>query len=167
MAVLGYSDRKTDALDAICTERLRHAESIVAPPDIVLLSGWRRRGRAAPEAELMRDAWSGAHVSLLTDETARNTMQNAASVAAAAHRVGATEVTVVTSWWHAFRARTLVRAALPDVAVGSSSAPGRPPLRLLVRELVCVVALPIQALRLRRRALRTTQKRKPTGAGRA
>jgi hypothetical protein len=30
VAVLGYSDRRTDALDAICLERLRHAETLAA-----------------------------------------------------------------------------------------------------------------------------------------
>ena len=154
VAVLGYSDRRTDALDAICLERLRHAETLAAPPDVVLLSGWRRHGRAAPEAELMRAAWNGPDVTLLTDETARNTMQNAASVAATARRIGATDVTVVTSSWHAFRARSLVRAALPNVPVRSSSPRGRAPLRLLARELVCLVVVPFQVRRLRREARR-------------
>jgi uncharacterized SAM-binding protein YcdF (DUF218 family) len=147
--VLGYSDRRTDALDPICLERLRHAETLAVPPDVVLLSGWRRHGRAAPEAELMRAAWNGRDVTLLTDETARNTRQNAASVAAAARRIGATEVTVVTSSWHAARARLLVRAALPDVPVRSSSPRGRAPLRLVAREFVCLLAVPFQMLRLR------------------
>jgi uncharacterized SAM-binding protein YcdF (DUF218 family) len=151
VAVLGYSDRRTDALDPICLERLRHAETLVTPGDTVLFSGWRRHGRAAPEAELMRGAWRGAQASLLTDESARNTRQNAASVAATARGLGATEVIVVTSWWHALRARSLVRASLPDVPVESSSPGGRPPLMVLARELVCLVAVPFQGWRLRRR----------------
>lgn len=150
VAVLGYSGRNTDALDPICVRRLRHAESLVTAGDVVLLSGWGRREGATPEAELMRAAWRGPDVPLITDETARNTMQNAASVAATAHRLAATDVTVVTSWWHAFRARTLIRAALPDASIRSSPPPGRPPLRLLARELVCVAAVPLQARRLRR-----------------
>jgi len=73
-----------------------------------------------------------------------------ASVARTAHRLAATDVTVVTSWWHAFRARTLIRAALPNAAITSSSPRGRAPLALLARELVCVVAVPYQVRRLRR-----------------
>jgi uncharacterized SAM-binding protein YcdF (DUF218 family) len=150
VAVLGYSDRKTSGLHPICIERLRHAETLVSAGDVVLLSGWGRGGRAVPEAELMRNAWNGAPASLLTDETARNTRQNAMSVAKTARRVGATEVTVVTSWWHALRARLLVRAALPGVQIRSSSPRGGAPLTLLARELVCLMAVPFQARRLRR-----------------
>ena len=100
----------------------------------------------------MRAAWKGADVRLVSDETARNTRQNAAGVAEAARRLGATEVVVVTSRWHAFRARALVRAALrdPGVSVRSSSPPGRPPLALLAREAVCFAALPYQLVALRR-----------------
>jgi len=150
VAVLGYSDRKTHGLHPICIERLRHAETLVARTDVVLLSGWGRRQSATPEAELMRSAWQGPEVRLITDETARNTRQNAWSVATTAHRLAATEVTVVTSWWHAFRARTLIRAALPDASIRSSSPRGRAPLTLLARELICLVAVPYQARRLRR-----------------
>jgi uncharacterized SAM-binding protein YcdF (DUF218 family) len=148
--VLGYSDRKTRALHPICVERLRHAETIVTRNDVVLLSGWGRRGVATPEAELMRSAWRGPDVPLITDETARNTSQNAGSVATTARRLGAAEVTVVTSWWHAFRARTLIRAALPNAVIRSSSPRGRAPLALLARELVCLAAVPYQVRRLRR-----------------
>jgi uncharacterized SAM-binding protein YcdF (DUF218 family) len=72
-------------------------------------------------------------------------------VAETARRLGADEVVVVTSRWHAPRARTLVRAALrePGVTVQSSSPPGSKPVTLLARELVCLVALPYHLLRLR------------------
>ena len=101
------------------------------------------------EAELMRPEWAGADVQLLTDGSARNTRENAAGVAEAARRLGADEVVVVTSRWHAFRARTLVRSLLPGVRVSSSSPPGRPPLGLLAREAACLALLPYQLLRLR------------------
>ena len=142
VAVLGYSRRRFDGIHDVCAERLRHAEQLDA--DTVLLSG---------EAELMRSAWRGPGVSLVSDGTARNTRQNAAGVAEAARRLGATEVVVVTSRWHAFRARALVRAALrdPGVSVRSSSPPGRPPLALLAREAVCLAALPYQLIALRAR----------------
>jgi uncharacterized SAM-binding protein YcdF (DUF218 family) len=140
VAVLGFSGRRADDLHAVCADRLRHAEGLVREADTVLLSG---------EAELMRGVWKSGDV--LLDPHARNTRQNAKGVAAAAHRLSAQEVVVVTSTWHAFRARTLVRAALgPGVPVRSSSPPGRPPLRLLARELACLAVLPVHLLGLAR-----------------
>ncbi len=139
VAVLGYSGRPRDALHDVCAARVRHAEQLVRDGDAVLLSG---------EAELMRGAWDGHEV--LLDPEARNTWQNARGVAAAARRLGADEVLVVTSSWHAFRARRLVRAALPGVAVTSASPRGRASLVLLARELACFAALPLHLRRSRR-----------------
>jgi len=145
VAVLGYSGGGSDELHAICETRVRHAETIVRDGDAVLLSG---------ETDAMRGAWNGHEV--LLDPAARNTRENAKGVAAAARRLGADEVVVVTSSWHAFRARSLVRAALPRrVQVTSASPRGRPPLTLLARELVCLgLLLPASLLagRLRRRS---------------
>jgi DUF218 domain len=138
VAVLGYSPRRADGLHAICRERLRHAEGLDA--DAVLLSG---------EAELMRPEWAGPDVPLLTDDDAHNTNRNAAGVAEAARRLGADEVVVVTSRWHAPRARMLVQALLPGVTVTSSSPPSRAPLVLLVREAGCLALLPYELIRLR------------------
>ena len=151
VAVLGYSARRSDGLHAVCAERLRHAEELAAAADTVLLSGWARRGNGAGEADLMRTAWKGADVRLIADATARNTRENAARVAETARRLAATEIVVVTSRWHAFRARTLVRAVLrkPDVLVQTSSPAGRAPVELVVRELACLVALPLQLIRMR------------------
>jgi DUF218 domain len=139
VAVLGYSPRRASGLHDICAQRLRHAESLHA--DAVLLSG---------EAELMRPAWRGPEVQFVSDGAARNTRENAVGVAEAARRLGADEVVVVTSRWHAFRARSLVRSLLPGVRVSSSSPSGRPPLALLAREAACLALLPYQLLRLRR-----------------
>jgi DUF218 domain len=139
VAVLGYSPRRANGLHDICAQRLRHAESLDA--DAVLLSG---------EAEHMQPQWSGRDVPLLTDGDARNTRQNAAGIAEAARRLDATEVVVVTSRWHAFRARVLVRSVLPGVHVSSSSPPGRPPVTLLAREAACLAMLPYQLAALKR-----------------
>jgi DUF218 domain len=141
VAVLGYSGRPRDALHDICAARVKHAETLVSGDDAVLLTG---------EADLMHGAWNGHEVML--DPHARNTRQNAAAVAEAARRVGAEEVVVVTSSWHAYRARALVRAALPrDVRVTSSSPEeGRRPLRLLAREAACLAVLPLHVRRRRR-----------------
>ena len=153
VAVLGYSGRRKRELHALCEARVRHAESLEA--DAVLLSG---------EAELMQGAWRGREVEL--DPRARNTRENARGVAEAARRLGADEVVVVTSAWHAFRARTLVRAALrdPAVEVRSSSPPGPRPARQLVRELACLVALPVQLLAVKRADQRVG--RRPVGGAR-
>jgi uncharacterized SAM-binding protein YcdF (DUF218 family) len=149
VAVLGYSARRAEGLHELCAARLRHAEQLVARDDVVFLSGWsRHRGRSS-EAELMRRAWRVGEIRIIGDSAARATTGNAASVADTARRLGATEVTVVTSRWHALRAGVLVRAALPRTLVRTSSPPGRPPITLLVRELACLAALPYQLVRLR------------------
>jgi hypothetical protein len=144
VAVLGYSGRRRDALHDVCAARIRHAEELVRDGDAVLLSG---------EADLMRGAWNGREV--LLDPAARNTRQNALGVAAAARRLGADEVVIVTSSWHAYRARTLVQANLPaHVRVGSSSPRGRASLGLLARELACLAVLPLHLFVARRNACR-------------
>jgi len=102
----------------------------------------------------MRRAWNGGDVRLIEDATARTTTGNAASVAEAARRLEATEVTVVTSRWHAFRARTLVRAALPQTPVRTSSPAGRPAISPLARELGCLAVLPFHLIRIRARSRR-------------
>ena len=150
VAVLGYSPRRANGLHELCAARLRHAERLAAGADVVLLSGWSRRPGNRSEAELMRRAWRGGEIRLIDDSTARHTAENAQSVAEAARRLEATEVTVVTSRWHAFRARTLVRAALPKTPVQASSPPGRPPLSLLAREICCIAVLPYELVRIRR-----------------
>jgi uncharacterized SAM-binding protein YcdF (DUF218 family) len=153
VAVLGYAGRRHHGLHDLCAERLRHAEQLAGEGDTVLLSGWARHRNGTGEAELMRAAWTGPEVTLVSDSTARSTSENAAEVAETARRLGADEVVVDTSRWHAPRARTLVRAALrePSVSVQSSSPPGRRPAVLLARELVCLAALPYHLVRVRAR----------------
>ena len=148
VAILGYSNWRTRGLHELCAQRLQHAERLAADGDTVLLSGWSRRRGHSSEAELMRRAWNGGETQLIEDATARSTRENAVSVAEAARRVGATDVMVVTSRWHAYRARTLVRAALPGATVEASSPDGRPPLSVLVRELGCLVTLPYHLARI-------------------
>ena len=138
VAVLGYSPRKPEGLHAICEERVRHAERLVQEGDVVLLSG---------EADLMHGVWNGHEV--LLDPHARSTRENAKAVAEAAWKVGADEVVIVTSSWHARRARTLVRAALPDVPVSSSSPSGDVPVTLRAREAACLAVLPLQVIAVR------------------
>ena len=151
VAVFGYSARGVNGLHPLCLLRLRHAEGLADGADAVVLSGWSRHGTGFAEAELMRDAWQGPDVRLVWDTTARNTMQNAAGIAAVARDLGVDEVVVVTSRWHASRAGALVRAALDDadVVVSTSSPRGPQHPWLLARELVCLAALPYQRRRVR------------------
>lgn len=137
VAVLGYSRWRGDSLHDVCAARVRHAQALARADDAVLLTG---------EADLMRGAWTGGVATL--DPAARNTRENALAVATAAREVGATEVVVVTSAWHALRARVLVRAALAKrglTVTTSSPRGGRPP-ALLAREAVCLAILPLQVI---------------------
>jgi uncharacterized SAM-binding protein YcdF (DUF218 family) len=109
--VLGYSQGRTSELHPICAARLARAADLAGPADVVLLSGWARRGSASSEAELMRKAWRGASGSVVSDPRARTTAENAFAVAALARAHDVREVVVVTSAWHAPRARYIFRSA--------------------------------------------------------
>jgi hypothetical protein len=140
VAVLGYSTWRGAGLHPICASRLVVAEGVAAEADAVLLSGWSRRRHRPAEAELMRGAWRGAHVQLLADGDARTTAGNARAVAAAAKQLGADEIVLVTSSWHARRARLLVRAAVgPDVALKVVTPTRTRPAHLIGRELACLI----------------------------
>ena len=100
----------------------------------------------------MKAAWRGPAVRLIADGDARTTAGNARSVAAAAREIGADEVVIVTSSWHARRARLLVQAALdPEVRLAvATPARTRPP-HLIGRELAWLpVSLVARTLARRR-----------------
>jgi len=152
VAVLGYSTRRHEGLHPICAARLEAAERPAEGAELVLLSGWSRRRHRPSEAELMRQAWRGPAVRLVADGDARTTAGNARAVAAAARHVGADEVVIVTSSWHARRARLLVEAALdPGVRLAvATPARTRPP-HLIGRELAWLpVSLVARTLARRR-----------------
>jgi uncharacterized SAM-binding protein YcdF (DUF218 family) len=154
VAVLGYSRNGDQVLHPICAHRVAHAERIATGAKAVVLSGWARRHAPAGEAELMRAAWGRDDVQVVLDHSAQTTAGNAVAVARLAEDLGADELVVVTSPWHARRARALVRAALRGSGIRVSvSSPGerRAPL-LALRELACSLAVPLQARRLRRPA---------------
>lgn len=140
VAVLGYSTGRGGSLHHVCAERLAAAERVAAGADAVLLSGWSRRRHRPTEAELMRAAWRGPDVPLFVDGDARTTAGNARALARTARELEADEVVVVTSSWHAQRARLLARAALgPAVRLEVvTPVPTRPP-HLVVRELACLL----------------------------
>jgi uncharacterized SAM-binding protein YcdF (DUF218 family) len=154
VAVLGYSDESDPALHPVCARRLVHAERVAAGAQAVVLSGWARRHAPAGEAELMRQAWRRDDVPVVLDRTARTTAGNAAGLARIARELGAGELVVVTSRWHARRAGALVRAAVrgSGIRVSVESPRGRQETRLALRDLVCSIALPFQAARLSRAA---------------
>jgi uncharacterized SAM-binding protein YcdF (DUF218 family) len=148
VAVLGYSDSSTAGLHPVCAARLARAAAETRPDDVVLLSGGARGGASTAEADLMARAWSAPARSLLVDRGARTTLGNALGVARAAQRVGAEEIVLVTSRWHASRAGFLVRAALVGsgaalqvVVADETAAPGRS-----VRELLAWAVVPVLAV---------------------
>ena len=102
----------------------------------------------------MQAAWTRPDMTLVADGDARTTAGNAHAVAAAVRKAGATDVVVVTSWWHRPRARALLRAALGnDVRLEVVAARQPSPPHVLLRELACMIALPLQLFSLRRARL--------------
>ena len=154
VAVLGYSSRRGRELHEICLARLEHAAHVAREGDAVVLTGGRRRSLGRPEAEAMRDAWPGPATTVLVDDAALSTAENAAHVRDVALELGVEEVVVVTSRWHSTRAAALFRRAFRGTGIRVTAAPaataGSP--ALLAREAVCFVALPVQ---LRARAVRS------------
>ena len=152
IAVLGYSPRRSGRLHPVCSARVGRACAIAREGDLVVLSGWSRRPGGETEAELMARAWRGPAVELVTETDSRHTAGNAAAVAQVARAAAAADLVLVTSWWHAPRATALVRVALRGsrVHVTAVRAPSQASLGLLLRELACLAALPVQLLALRR-----------------
>jgi hypothetical protein len=112
VAVLGYSDCTTSELHTVCRARLDRAAEESGPEDVVLFSGWARSPDAQAEAELMAASFRGQARTCLVDRDSRTTLGNAIAMARAARRVGADEIVLVTSRWHARRAALLARTAL-------------------------------------------------------
>ena len=148
VAVLGYSDRGAPGLHPVCATRLARAEREVSPHDVVLFSGWARRGGASAEADLMAHSWSRPVRARIVDRGARTTLGNAIGVGRATRRLEADEVVLVTSSWHARRAGLLVRASLlgsgATLRVVKTDETTTP--RHGLRELVAWVAVPVLAL---------------------
>ncbi len=148
LVVLGYSDGGSGELHPVCAARLERAAQISTPDDVVVLSGWARVRDTHPEAELMRAAWSGAAREVVLDPDARTTVENLANALDDVHRVGAREVVVVTSTWHARRAGAAMRWLLrgTGIDVRSVSPPGWTA-RAALRELLLWPLLPFQLWR--------------------
>jgi hypothetical protein len=148
VAVLGYSDGTTAALHPVCSARLERAVVEARSDDVVLFSGWARGSCPTPEADLMAASWRGGGRAQLVDRTARTTLGNAIAVARVARRIGADEVVLVTSRWHARRASVLARAALAgsgaSVRVAAADEPVTPARRL--REAASWLVVPALAV---------------------
>ena len=144
VAVLGYSHRRRSDLHPVCADRLQYAQQFAEGARAVVLSG-------CSEAELMRAAWAGPEVLLICDADARTTAGNANNVAAQARELGADEVVVVTSRFHARRVRLLMRRALrgSGIALTVEAADGPRPALLLAREVACLALVPLQLTRVR------------------
>ena len=149
VAVLGYSDAGgRTGLHRVCRARIEQAEEQALPDDVVLFTGWARRGRATSEAELMAASWTTPSRRRLVDRGARTTLGNAIAVGRAARQLDAAQVVVVTSGWHARRAGVLVRAALlgsgARLRVVSTAESATP--RTGLRELAAWAVVPVLAL---------------------
>jgi uncharacterized SAM-binding protein YcdF (DUF218 family) len=154
VVVLGYSDGGRDELHPVAASRLARAAEVSTEDDAVVLSGWARVPGTRSEAELMATAWQGSARELVVDPDARTTIGNAANALDDIHRVGAREVVVVTSRWHAARAQAAFRLLLRGSGIRVSAAfPPEPwDLRAALRELALWVLLPAQVWAARGRS---------------
>ena len=145
VVVLGYSDSGRGELHPECAARLERAAEVTTADDVVVLSGWARVPHTYSEAELMRAAWRGAAHEVVVDPDARTTVENMANALNDVLRVGAKEVVVVTSSWHAPRAKSALRWLLrhTGIRVRSVSPPGGSR-RAAAREFVLWPLLPFQ-----------------------
>jgi uncharacterized SAM-binding protein YcdF (DUF218 family) len=145
VVVLGYSDGGGTELHPLCAARLARAAELTTADDVVVLSGWARTPGTQPEAALMRAAWRGAAREVVVDPDARTTVENLANALNDVLRMGAGEVVVVTSSWHARRATVAMRWLLRGrgILVRAESPPGRST-RAALRELMLWPLLPFQ-----------------------
>jgi uncharacterized SAM-binding protein YcdF (DUF218 family) len=152
IVVLGYSDGGRGELHPVAAARLARAAELSTESDVVVLSGWARVPGTRSEAELMAEAWTGAAEEVVVDPDARTTVGNAANALDDIRRVGARDVVVVTSRWHAARARGAFRILLRGSGVRVSSAfPAGPrDVRASLRELLLWPLLPAQLWHARR-----------------
>ena len=152
VVVLGYSDGGRGELHPVCAARLERAAELTTPDDVVVLSGWARVPDTHSEAELMRAAWRGAAREVVVDPDARTTVENMANAVNDVLRVGAREVLVVTSSWHAPRATIALRWLLRSTGIRvRDAAPQGRSRRAALREGPLWLLLPFQLWRAGRR----------------
>ena len=146
VVVLGYSDVGAGELHPVCAARLARAAEISTADDVVVLSGWARVRHTPSEASLMLAAWAGQALRVIVDEDARTTAENAANAVRHVLEEGADEVVVVTSSWHAGRARAAFRWLLrgSGACVSVDAPPRTRSPRARARELLLWPLLPLQ-----------------------
>lgn len=88
-------------ISAECRARLRVAETAALRHEIgqVLLSGSGKSGYPS-EARQMAAAWNLRGVRVALDEESDDSAANAEAALSWAHAIGATQLVVVSSWWH-------------------------------------------------------------------
>lgn len=152
VVVLGYSDGGSGELHPVCAARLARAAELSTQDDVVVLSGWAHVPGTPSEAALMQAAWAGFAGEVVVDPVARTTVGNAANALDDVRRVGAHEVVVVTSRWHAPRAAAAFRWIVGGTDARVTTAfPDEPRnLRASLRELPLWLLLPAQIARARR-----------------
>lgn len=152
IVVLGYSDGDGSGLHPVCAARLARATEIATVDDVVVLSGWARVPGTRSEAELMAAAWTGKAREIVVDPDARTTVGNATNSLNDIRRVGANDVVVVTSRWHAPRAKAAFRLLLrgSGVRVVETSPLERRNIGATLRELPLWTLLPAQIWATRR-----------------
>jgi uncharacterized SAM-binding protein YcdF (DUF218 family) len=114
LIVLGHSEPGGFGLSHSGVARVHRACALARkrPPEFVILSGWGREGAPQPEAELMAEAWDVPGTLLIRDPFARDTAENALFARQILDGHGEVdELTVVTSGWHAPRARMFFKVA--------------------------------------------------------
>ena len=156
VVVLGYSDGRRDAIHPVCAARVARAAELSTDADVVVLSGWARVPGTRSEAELMASAWHGRAREVVVDPDARTTVGNAWNALNDVRRVGAREILVVTSRWHAARAGAAFRLLLllrRHVRVTTAYPPEPFDPRAALRELPLWLLLPVQLWHARRAAL--------------
>ena len=152
VVVLGYSDGGRDRLHPVAAARLTRAAELSTEDDVVVLSGWARVPGTRSEAELMATSWSGRARELVVDPDARTTVGNATNALDDIHRIGARDVVVVTSRWHAARAKAAFRLLLrgSGVRVTAAFPVEARDVRASLRELLLWALLPAQLAAMRR-----------------
>jgi len=146
IVVLGYSDGGTGTIHPVCAARVARAAEVATPDDVVVLSGWARVPGTRSEAHLMEAAWHGEAREVIVDPDAQTTVGNTRNALDDIRRVEAREVIVVTSRWHAARAKAAFRLLLRGSHVHVRAAYPAEPFTLLptLRELPLWLLLPAQ-----------------------
>jgi uncharacterized SAM-binding protein YcdF (DUF218 family) len=164
IVVLGYSDGGRDAIHPICAARVARAGEISTAVDVVVLSGWARVAGTQSEAALMAAAWNGLAAEVVVDPDARTTVGNAFNALNDIQRVRAREVIVVTSRWHAPRAKAAFRLLLwrRSVRVATTFPPEPASLGSTLRELPLWPLLPAQLWHARQRLPRSAAPAPPS-----